>query len=216
MTTNQNSTDKLREEILADARKEGEEIVIRARQDAEIFLTRAAAEAEQVRQELLDQARTEAARRSELILATVSVETGRLRAARVEALLESVYNEAYRLLLASEGFEYRETVIALASHAISQMAGAAFVAKVSEEDRTILGDGLADEIAHRVGRPVSITILQAPGITGGGVVVEDAEARQVWDNRFAKRLERLWPELRQQIAVEAAFVPKTESAGDSP
>lgn len=216
MITNQNNTEILREEILANARREGEEIIIRAKRDAELFLTGAAAEADRVRQERLDQARAEAARQSALILATVPVETGRLRAARIEALLESVYWEVHQRLLDREGFEYRETVIALASNAISQMTGAAFVAKVSEMDYDILGDGLAGDIAHRVGRPVSIAVLQEPGITGGGVVVEDADARQVWDNRLAKRLERLWPELRRQIAVEASFVPKTGSGGGGP
>jgi vacuolar-type H+-ATPase subunit E/Vma4 len=216
MTMDQNSTEVLREEIIADARREGEEIVSCARRDAEVFLTGAVAEADRVRQERLDHARAEAARQSALILATVPVETGRLRAARVEALLESVYEDACQRLLAREGFEYRETVIGLASHAISQMAGVGFVVKLSEADRTILGDVLAGEIAHRVGRPVSITISHEPGITGGGVVIEDAEARQVWDNRLMKRLERLWPELRQQIAVEASFVPKTGSGGDGP
>ena len=216
MTMNQNSTEVLREEILAAARREGEEIVSRARQDAEVFLTSAVGEADRIRQERLDQARAEAARQSELILATVTVETGRLRAARVEALLESVYGEACQRLVAREGFEYLETVIGLASHAISQMAGDGFVVKLSEADQTILGDGLAEEIAHRVGRPVSITISYELGITGGGVIVEDTEARQVWDNRLVKRLERLWPELRRQVAVEATFVPKTGSGGDGP
>jgi vacuolar-type H+-ATPase subunit E/Vma4 len=212
----QNSTEVLREEILAAARREGEEIVSRARQDAEVFLTTAVGEADRIRQERLDQARSEATRQSELILATVTVETGRLRAARVEALLESVYEEACQRLVAREGFEYLETVIGLASHAISQMAGDGFVVKLSEADQTILGDGLADEIAHRVGRPVSITIAYEPGITESGVIVEDTEARQVWDNRLVKRLERLWPELRRQVAVEATFVPKTGSGGDGP
>lgn len=218
MTMDQNSTEVLREEILAAARREGEEIVSRARQDAEVFLTSAGGEAELIRQEQLDQARAEAARQSELILATVTVETGRLRAARIEALLESVYEEACQRLLAREGFEYLETVIGLASHAISQMAGDGFVVKLSEVDQTILGDGLAEEIAHRVGRPVSITISYEPGTSGigGGVIVEDTEARQVWDNRLVKRLERLWPELRRQVAVEATFVPKTGSGGDGP
>jgi vacuolar-type H+-ATPase subunit E/Vma4 len=215
MITNQNSTDVLREEILADARREGEEIVSRARQDAETSLTCAIAEADQVRQELLDQARKEASRQSALILATVPIETGRLRAARVEALLESVYEEACQRLLAREGFEYRETIIALAAHAISQMAGVDFVVKLSEPDHTILGDGLTNEIVRRVGRTVNIAISHEPGITGGGVVIEDAETRQVWDNRLAKRLERLWPELRRLIAVEASFVPKTGSGGDA-
>lgn len=216
MTMDQNSTEVLREEILAAARREGEEIVSRARQDAEVFLTSAVAEADRIRQERLDQARAEAARQSELILATVTVETGRLRAARVEALLESVYEEACQRLVAREGFEYLETVIGLASHAISQMAGDGFVVKLSEADQTILGDGLAEKIAHRVGRPVSITISYEPGITESGVIVEDTEARQVWDNRLVKRLERLWPELRRQVAVEATFVPKTGSGGDGP
>lgn len=216
MTMDQNSTEVLREEILAAAQREGEEIVSRAKQDAEVFLTSAVGEAERIRQERLDQARAEATRQSELILATVTVETGRLRAARVEALLESVYEEACQRLVAREGFEYLETVIGLASHAISQMAGDGFVVKLSEADQTILGDGLAEEIAHRVGRPVSITISYEPGITESGVIVEDTEARQVWDNRLVKRLERLWPELRRQVAVEATFVPKTGSGGDGP
>ena len=216
MTMDQNSTEVLREEILAAARREGEEIVSRARQDAEVFLTSAVGEAERIRQERLDQARAEATRQSELILATVTVETGRLRAARVEALLESVYEEACQRLVAREGFEYLETVIGLASHAISQMAGDGFVVKLSEADQTILGDGLAEEIAHRVGRPVGIAISYEPGITEGGVIVEDTEARQMWDNRLVKRLERLWPELRRQVAVEATFVPKTGSGGDGP
>jgi len=206
MTTYQDSSEILREEILVDARREGEEIIIRARQEAEAFLTGSAAEADQESQERLDQARSEAARRSELILATVSVETGRLRAARIEALLETVYKEACQRLLDRKGFDYHETLVALASHAISRMAGAAFVAKVSEEDYTILGDRLADEIAKRVGRPVSITISYEPDIANG-VILKDGEARQMWDNRLGKRLERLWPELRRQIAVQAALVP---------
>jgi vacuolar-type H+-ATPase subunit E/Vma4 len=216
MTMDQGSTDKLREEILADARRESEQIVIRAKQDAEKSLNNAVTEADRLRQERLDQAHVEASRRSELILATVSIETGRLRAARIEGLLESVRKEAQQQLLAHEGFDYQETVIALAAHAISQMAGDAFVVKLSEAEQTILPDGLADEIAHRVGRPVSINVLYEEHITGNGVIVEDTEGRQVWDNRFMKKLERLWPELRRQIAMEASFVSKTKSGGDTP
>ena len=124
MTTNQDSPGNIaRRNPRRRSEKKAEEIVIRAQQDAEVILANATAEADRLRQERLDQARVEASRRSELILATVPVETGRLRAARIEALLESVREEARQRLLAREGFEYRETVIALAAHAISQMAG---------------------------------------------------------------------------------------------
>ncbi|OPY00353.1 MAG: V-type ATP synthase subunit E [Syntrophorhabdus sp. PtaB.Bin006] len=216
MTTNQDATEKLHEEILADARMEGEKIVFHAKQDAEAFLTNTAAEANRAGQERLDQARAEADRRSALILSTVAVETDRFRAARIEALLESVREEARQRLLDREGFEYRETVIDLAFHAISRMAGAAFVVKLSDMEKPAVGNNLADEIAGRVGRPVSITISYEQDTAGGGVVVEDAEAHQLWDNRLLKRLERLWPELRRQVALGAGFVVDTESKGDSP
>ena len=123
------------------------------------------------------QARAEAARRRELILATVPVEAGRLRSARVEALLESVREEVRRRLLAREGFDYRETVVALAAEAMKQMPGSAFVVKLSAADRAALGDGLAEEIARRVGRsPLNVTIAEDPAATDGGVVIQDAEA----------------------------------------
>jgi vacuolar-type H+-ATPase subunit E/Vma4 len=215
MTTNQNSTEKLHEEILAEARKESEEIIARAKHDAETFLTSADAVAERTRQEKLDQARAEADLKSGLIRATIPVETGRLRTSRVEALLESVHEEAQKQLMSREGFEYRETVIALASDAISKMTGDVFVVKLSWADKDILGDGLAEEIAVRVSRSVNITVSLEQDITGSGVIVEEGEGRQVWDNRLLKRLERLWPELRRLIAVETSLVLKRGLGGST-
>jgi vacuolar-type H+-ATPase subunit E/Vma4 len=216
MATNQDSAGILREEILAEARRQSEGILERARQYTEDALATAAAEADKVRGEQLDQARAEAARRRELILATVPVEEGRMRIARVESLLESVHEEARQRLVAHDGFEYREAVIALAARAAGRMAGVAFVVKVSEAGRTLLGDGLAEEVTHRVGRSaLNVTVSYESDITGDGPVVEDAEGHQMWDNRFLKRLERMWPELKQQIAVQASLVPKRESGRDS-
>lgn len=215
MTTKADSTELLREEILVEARKEAEELILRARQDAEASLARAAAEADELRRERLDQARKEAARRSELILATVPVETGRMRAARTEALLLSVYDEARQRLLDRIGFDYREVVVTLASDAISRMAGDDFVVNLPETDQTLAGDRLAGEIQNRAGRPVTVAVSFRQDITGGGAVIEDGEGRQAWDNRLTKRLERLWPEMRRHIAVQAAFVPRAGSGGDA-
>lgn len=213
-TPNHHAPEILREEILADARRESEGILRRAQQEAETLLANAAAEADRARQERLDQARAEGARRKELILATVPVEAGRLRAARVEALLQSVAEEVRRRMLAREGFDYRKAMVVLAAEAVSQMAGEAFVVKLSPADRAGYGTGLAEEIARRVGRsPLSITIANETTITGGGLVVQDSEGRQVWDNRFAPRLQRLWPELRRQIAVQTALVEGSGSMG---
>ena len=97
MATNQDSAETLREEILAEARREGEEIVDRAQQEAEAAHDRRRrGGGRKSRQERLDQARAEAARRRELILATVPVEAGRLRVGAHRGVLESIREEARR------------------------------------------------------------------------------------------------------------------------
>ena len=213
---NDNSPEVLREEILAEARRQAEQLVNRARQAAEALSAKVAAEAEKTLQERLDAARAEAARRKELVLSTVPVEIGRRRSSRIEALLQSIHDEARQRLLTRDGVEYRETVIVLAVDAVSRMAGDSFVVKLSPADRVALGTGLGEEIVRRVGRsPLTVTISEEPTITDGGLIIQDAEGRQVWDNRLLARLERLWPELRQQVAVQTGLVSGSESAAGS-
>ncbi len=206
MAVDQDSTEKLHEEILAEARKEGEKIIDRAKQDAEIFLTSAAAVAERTRQEGLERARADAAQRSNLILSTIPVETGRLRTSRIETLLNSVYEEIRQKLMNCENFEYRKTLISLASDAINRMTGDMFVVKIPGENNSVSADDLAEEIARHINRPVKITVVYQTDMTGYGVLVEDGDAHQIWDNRLLKRLERMWPELRRQIAIQTKLV----------
>jgi vacuolar-type H+-ATPase subunit E/Vma4 len=211
-TNSDDSAHVLCEEILAQARKQSEEIIARARRDAEVSLAGAAGEANKTGQEQRDRAATEAARRREMILATVSVEAGRMHAERVEALLESVHEEVRTRLNSREDLEYEKTVIALAAQAMRRMEGESFVVKVSEADSAVLGNGLAVKIAEHAGLPAkAVTVSYEPDFKGGGVVVEETGARRIWDNRFIKRLERMWPELRQKIAVKASFIPEAGS-----
>jgi vacuolar-type H+-ATPase subunit E/Vma4 len=209
-----NPEEILPEEILAEARRESEETIRRAQQEAKTFLAKAVAEADRMGQERLNLARAESSRRKELILATVPVEVGRIRSARIEALLESILEDVRRRLMACDGFDYRKTVIVLAADAIGRMAGDAFVIKLSAADRAALGKGLAEDITGRVGRsPLTITISDEPMITENGLIVQDIEGRQWWDNRLSARLERLWPELRRQIAVGTLLDAGSGSGG---
>lgn len=216
MTAKEDSAEALREEILEQARDQSEEIIRQARDQADKILAAAAAEAQGVRDKLIEKSRAEALRRRELIESTVPVEAGRIRVARIESLLESAREEARRRLSSREGFEYREVLIALASEAISRMAGVSFVAKVGETDRASLDDRLAEEITLRVGRPgLTVTLAFDRAMDGGGVVIEDTDASQIWDNGLLARLDRMWPELRQQVAVEASFVATAQSGEES-
>jgi len=216
-TPKQNSPEILCAEILADARRQSEEIIQRAKQEAEALLAKATTEADKTKRERLEAARAEAVRRRESILATVPVEAARLRSARVEALLESVHEEVRHRLVARAGFDYRETVIALAAEAIKQMPGSAFVVKLSATDCAAPGDALTVEIARRVGRsPLSVTISKDSNEKDGVLVIQNVEGRLMWDNSLSARLDRLWPELRRQIAIQTSLVLESKPAGGGP
>ena len=194
----------LSEEILADARRQGERLVRRAKSDAEQIVATAEAEDEKDHRERIEAARAEAQRRSGLVLATVAVEAGRMRVRRAEEILQTIYDEARKRLERREGFDYRQTVVALAAGAISRMEGNRFVLEISAADREALGAGLAEEVCRRVGRnDFDVTVNTEGAAAGGGVIVRDAEGRQLWDNSLAGRLERFWPALRPEIGAAA-------------
>lgn len=213
--SNQESQRALCQEILAEARGQADEILREARQEADAVLARATAEAASARQQRLDVAQALAAHRREQLLESVPLEIGRLRAERIEALLSSIHETVRQRLLAREGFDYPEALIALASEAISHMRGETFVVKLSPADRTALGEVVAEGIARRVARSPEFTLrlVPDPSITEGGVIVEDLGGRQVWDNRLPARLERLWPELRRGIVAGADLDSGEHRAG---
>jgi vacuolar-type H+-ATPase subunit E/Vma4 len=212
-TPNPNSPEALREEILTAAKRECDEIIRRAQSESESLLAAATAEVEKTRREKLGSAHAEAARRSELMLATIPVETGRMRSARIEIFLEDIREEARRQLLA-RSFDCHETVIALAAEAIRQMFGTDFILKITTADQLSFGDKLAEELRQRTGRSLlNLTVSAAPAMSDGGVIVQDADGIRIWDNRLLARLERLWPELRRQIAIHISLVEKNEPTG---
>lgn len=207
-----NSPDVLCAEILAEARRESEEILRRAKAETENLLAAASVEAEKIRREKREQAQAEAARRKETILATVAVGAGRLRAARIEELLESIREEICHRLQTRE-FAAREVIVALAAEAIRRMTGSDFSIKISAADHAAFGEGLSGEIVRRAGRlPLNLAVSVDATVTDG-LVIQSADGHQIWDNRLASRLERLWPELRRQIAMQTSLVESTKPNG---
>ena len=203
MAENTNPQRVLSEEILADARRQSERLIRRAKTDAEQIVAKTEAENEKQHRERIEAARAEAQRRSALVLATVSVEAGRMRIRRQEEVLRGIYDEARKRIERREGVDYRQTVAALAAAAISRMEGTRFVLTISEADREAIGAGLAEEVGRRVGCKGLDVTVNTEGAAAGGVIIRDAEGRQRWDNSLAGRLERFWPALRPEIGAAA-------------
>lgn len=213
----QSAPEMLREEILAEARRQSDQILDQARKTAKSLLAQAAADTEVWRRQQLAQAHAEAERRAQLVLATVPLEAERLRAARLETSLQSLCDEARRRLATGEGYDLTQALIALAVKALSHMAGKEFTITISSADGKGQTEIIAEQIAQRLGsRPLKLTVTEQASATRGHLLVQDAEGRQAWDNSLLSRVERLWPELRRQIAVQAGLLQTELSAGGRP
>ena len=206
------SPDALCAEILAEARRESEDILRQAKVEAEKFRAAASVTAEQIRRERRASAHTEAARRTEMLLATIAVEAGRIRSAHLETLLDSVRAQI-RQQLEINSDHARETLVTLAAEAIQQMAGAEFELRISLADTAAFGNGWVEEVVRRVGREPLRLAMVADDTVKTGVMVRSPDGFQIWDNRLSARLERLWPELRRQIALRVALVDETPASG---
>lgn len=206
--------DVLQDEILADAQRQAERVLKQARREAAAAAEAAAAELEAWRARQLAAAQAEAQRRAELILAGLSVEAGRLRAGRIDALLQSIYDEARQRLVSCEGLDLRRMLINLTVEAIRGMAGNRFTVSLPAVDRQLLGSGEIEAIRRMTGRPeLELEIVSDPGSGSAGPVVRGSDGREVWDNRLAGRLARLWPALRCEMAVYTALIEPVESNG---
>jgi vacuolar-type H+-ATPase subunit E/Vma4 len=204
-TINEGSPDKLCAEIMADARREREATLGRAQAEAAAILAAAQAEADKLRLAERARAQADAVRDQERVLATVAVEAGRLQAGRVEAVLESVRAEIQRRLL-DRPKEEPAIVVNLAAAAIDKMPGDNFVLELSPACREVIGERLAQAVMERTGRrDLHLVMAVNEAITGSGVMVRDADGRRFWDNLLASRLDRMWPEFRWQIAVQAGL-----------
>jgi vacuolar-type H+-ATPase subunit E/Vma4 len=204
----------LRKEILAEARKQSEEILQGAQQEAEALLAKARDEANEIQNQILQQARSEGVRRAESVLATVLVEAGRLRSDAIERLLESIRQEALQRLSVRDRVEYRKAIIALAVEAVRQMEAERFIIRVSVADYTAFGKSVAEDIVRCFGRAdLALTVSGDAAIKAAGVIVQDQAGRQIWDNQFGSRLDRGWPELRRQVAIQTGIIALSGTAG---
>ncbi len=197
----QNEGESLCREILANARTEAERLIRKARDDAGRLLATTTAEEEATRKQNLEKANREACHHKERILATLPVESQRLEATRMEALLQSIHDEVQRRLRAGEGFDPGETLMASAAYAINRMSGNTFIVTVAPADHVALGSAIAGEISRRTKNPdLQITVAENPTLQTGDIMIRDGEGRQEWDNRLTVRLERMWPALRLRLA----------------
>lgn len=208
----------LRDEILADARRQASRLTRKAEREAQALLDKATAESEEERRAKLAAARAKADHHRDMALATVPVEFGRMRSARVEQELSKLRDRVRRELDNGGTGNDEQTLANLAAEALARMEGDTFVLELSPQDLSARRGTLPAAAARRAGRPdLAVTVSTEPADITGGVIVRDPAGRQVWDNSLQARLDRMWPLLRSQIAEGLGLneFDTTDSGGQS-
>ena len=206
METMTGSSQVLKNEILAAARRQAAAVLAAAEAEAGKIISGAESRAREMMAQRSGAAQAAAARRREALLASVPAEAGRLRGARVEAELAAVKTEAAALLSGEAG--NREIIVKQAAAAISRMEGKSFVVKMAAGAEPAFREGLAEEISGAAGKGPLELAFEEDASGSGGALVLDKEGRQYWDNRFPARLDRLWPGLRLEVMAAAGFGPR--------
>jgi len=198
--------DILAGEILADADKRAGRALQRAEREAKKILADARKEAEQALAKALNEAGRLVERMRHVARARVEQDVQALhRQAQADAVLAVRALALDRLRALAGADEYRQVLVNLAVLAIGAMTGEDFELLLREEDEARFGTDLpaliAAEVRARLSREARLSLGPAAKDSCGGLIVRGAAGRQVADQTFEARIERLWEELREPVAA---------------
>ena len=140
---------------------------------------------------------------------TREVSTARIEARRLllnarELAVARVFDEIRAGLghLREDPGRYRESLKRLAVEAVSAVGGDEVVLRLSERDRGLADEAFTKAVMEASGRAGDAGALKLEFHavdSGGGCVAASPDGRVVFDNTFARRLERMRSELRSYI-----------------
>ncbi len=199
------SADSLVEQILEDARGQAERTKKKARRRAEKAVEQAREDAEEERQSILDEAESRAEADEQKLKAGIAQDRRFLQQKALQELLEHVRERCMERLAELRNEEgYRDILLNLAAEAAAQMQGEQFVLVLSPEDREELGEELADALRRKVDdeldRDVEVELSEETVDACGGLKLMRGNGKEICDETFEGRMERLWPELRHEVA----------------
>ncbi|MGD2175854.1 MAG: V-type ATP synthase subunit E [Candidatus Brocadiaceae bacterium] len=194
----------LEQEIRADAEKRAERIEKRARRKAEEILDQARETAEQIHQRHHTEAEERARKEHGRIRARTQQDLQGLRREAAEKMLRQLRTRAMDSLGGlSDQDSYGRVLLRLALEALEQMTGSEFELVLRDGDRQDHGAALVEQLSAEardgLGRVIDIRIAEENLDGSGGLIVRDTAGRQVADQTFEARVDRLWDQIRQEL-----------------
>jgi vacuolar-type H+-ATPase subunit E/Vma4 len=201
----ENQEERLRQEILADARKKAERIAVRADAERDRALQQFKQEHEQKRQSHLEEVRQEAARQVRSIQNSIGMEIRRRwlnkREEAINEFFQTVLNQAGEC----SGKRRQESLCFLAEEALQALSTGAYLVECAKADAALVTEDWLFERAIAVlgdkGRSCAFSVSPRQEISGG-LRFQARDGSLSFDNTYRNRLNDLRDALRRRLAEE--------------
>ncbi len=193
--------EKLRQEILADAKKRADRIIARAKSDAANAEKAAAAANEKLRQERLAAAQEESDVRHRSIIQGLWSEKRKLWLVAREECLDALFAEVRQEAVAIPVDDPRhgQSLARLIAEGIASVDAPEVVLQVTEADAKLVTPAWLQKNLPEEFAAVKISV-QCDKAIRGGVKISSADGRRNFDNTYGGRLHRLHESFREEIA----------------
>jgi vacuolar-type H+-ATPase subunit E/Vma4 len=198
------SEQKIKEEILKDARAKADKILAKARSTEEAILLGAKNKALDYYNTAIAEAQTRAEQEKKRIFGNLPLEEQRIVRRARENVIEKAIQEALQIISLGEKFDYPASLKLLIMEGALALGEDVIICRIRKEDQQILSEAfvksIQDEISTQSHNKAKIRIVVDEGQRRAGVILESADSRKVFDNTYHARFKRMKDEIRLKIA----------------
>lgn len=189
------NTEKIQQEILADAERKVERTLKRAKREADKLRRTAEKENQELRQRRLAEAQAEAERKARSIIAAIPYEERKIQLLAQEKIFDEVFGAAMRKLGQRDGtFDAKASIEQLLLEALQALPEVDVTAFVNPQDQKA-----AMEVIQQKETTREIKLETNTKVTAG-VQLLSADRKLRYDNSVGARLEREKDRLRSSLA----------------
>ena len=195
--------EKLRQEILGDAKLKAERLVARAQVNADKLVAEARAQGEEKRQQRLAEARELADKQCASILVDVEREARRYRLLGREKCLDALFARALTEAENASGDEHRRSLEALAREAMAAIGPRAMKVIFPQTDSAIVTPEWLSALGRELfGENAPVVTSEPSSDARAGLLFESLDGARSFDNTYSARLERMHELFRRKLTEE--------------
>lgn len=195
--------EKLRQEILGDAKVKAERTIARAKNEADKSVAKAMADSAKKKQDRMVEAQADADARCRAIMLEVQRETRRHWLLKREACLDEMFSGALATASSATGVERVKSLAMLAEEAIAAIGPAKMEVTFRTQDADVITIPWLEAIAAKLfgaDNEAAFALSAAPDAPAG-ISFATEDGRRTFDNTYASRLKKMKDDLRI-IAVD--------------